>query len=95
MDFLDNERHGPAPGALLSAAQFDLISIPLEAATTRMRTHGVPDAHIQRFLAYFQARMLPANANEEQHFEVATAIQRHAALQLSAYVDTNGHPPSR
>ena len=63
-DPFGEERPGPAQGALLSTAQFDLISIPLEAGVAKMRAHGVPDQHIQRFLSYFQARMLPATSSD-------------------------------
>ncbi len=90
-----DERQDPAHGALLSAAQFDLISIPLEAAVAKMRVHGVQDSHVQRFLSYFQAKMLPATASEEQQFDIAKAIQGHAGLILSSYVDTSGNPISR
>jgi len=94
-DSFGEERPGPAQGALLSAAQFDLISIPLEAGVAKMRGHGVPDQHIQRFLSYFRARMLPANASEEQQFEIASGVQRHAGLILASYMDPSGNPISR
>ena len=87
--------HGPAHGALLSAAQFDLISIQLEAAVSKMRAHGVSDPHIQRFTSYFQAKTLPATASDEQQYDIATGIQRHAGLILASYMDPSGHPISR